>query len=192
LKNLISSIFVLSICICILHIHPAASFGENSEDQNEDSFYEQWLRVRGSSSFFGMMPDTSVAISDDAYALWNNPAGIHFQSKSKKTASIYLSTSQYQRNQDSWDFTFSGCLGSFGFGYSRLNNEDSEFRLDTYIIGSKVNVNDLFSVGLSLRRFNSTFEEDGEGYGVDGGFLIRPHPHLSFGVSIRNVNEPHF
>jgi len=187
-KSFIASLlFVVIFCI-----FPTECFCEEPYELGDDSIYAQWLKTKRINSFFGILPDTSVAISDDAYALWNNPAGIHFQSKSKKTASSYLSTTHNQRDQDSWDFVFASCFGNFGFGYSQFKSKDPEFRLDTYIMGSKFNIKDLFSVGLSLKRFNSTFEEDGDGYSIDGGFLIRPHPYLSFGFTVRNINEPHF
>jgi len=192
LKKFILSCLIITIIPCFFTPFLSKAICESDEVSDEFSFYEQWSRTRGTSSYFGLLPDTSVAISDDAYALWNNPAGIHFQSKSKKTGSFYLSMSQYQREQDSWDFVSSACFGGFGFGYSRLKNRDSDFRLDTYAIGSKFNIKDLFSIGFALKRYNSTFEKDGEDYGFDGGLLVRPHPHLSFGFTVRNINEPHF
>ncbi len=149
-----------------------------------DAFTDTWLR--GASS---------VAVDDDATALFINPAGLGMYEDSGS----YMSMSMV--GKDVLGVSLAGKMGPFGLGYSRqhmwTSGDDPEAGLrrsndavDVYYAGLALGDGQSFSVGFDYRWFRPQFGERKKTGTWDLGAMYRPASFLSVGAAVRNLSEP--
>jgi len=133
-------------------------------------------------------PAPSVAVADDATALWINPAGLVLSSGIE---GIFLHTQDVRHDQSSGDGLVLKASGfAFGLEYLRPKLGNSRKQLLRYSIGlAPLNYRDLFSAGIALQIYNPT--EGGEEASVDwsAGAILRPWRYVSLGVAGRNLSR---
>ena len=148
-----------------------------------DVFPHDWLR--GASS---------VAVSDDATALFMNPAGLGVPGGGH----TYASLSMIGENVSS--FSFASKQGPLGFAYDRryllMGGADSQLSVsddavDIYYAGIGMGDGG-FSVGFDYRWFRAQFGDEEKGGTWDAGILYRPGPNLSIAGVMRNITESDF
>ena len=150
-----------------------------------DVFTDTWLR--GASS---------VAVNDDATALFINPAGLGMYQGTNSYAS--LSTS----GDDVVGFAMASKMGPLGLGYSKqylwapdgeeMSNviHPSDDAVDVYYAGLALGDPRSFSVGFDYRWFRPQFGEKKKTGTWDMGAVYRPTHFLSIGAAVRNLSEP--
>ncbi|MFH1689484.1 MAG: hypothetical protein ABIE42_04515, partial [Candidatus Eisenbacteria bacterium] len=149
-----------------------------------DTFADTWLR--GASS---------VAVNDDATALFINPAGLGMYEGSNSYTSLSMA------GKDVVGVSAASKLGPIGLGYSRHYlwepGSDAEAGLrpaddavDVYYAGLALGDPRSFSVGFDYRWFRPQFGEERKTGTWDMGAMYRPSSVLSFGAAIRNMSEP--
>ena len=149
-----------------------------------DAFTDTWLR--GASS---------VAVDDDATALFINPAGLGMYGDSNSYTSISMA------GKDVLGVSLAGKMGPFGLGYSRQHmwksGDDPEAGLhrssdavDVYYAGLALGDGQSFSVGFDYRWFRPQFGERKKTGTWDLGAMYRPSSFLSVGAAVRNLSEP--
>jgi len=149
-----------------------------------DAFTDTWLR--GASS---------VAVDDDATALFINPAGLGMYGDSNSYTSISMA------GKDVLGVSLAGKMGPFGLGYSRQHmwksGDDPEAGLrrssnavDVYYVGLALGDGRSFSVGFDYRWFRPQFWERKKTGTWDLGAMYRPASFLSVGAAVRNLSEP--
>ncbi len=111
----------------------------------------------------------SVATTDDALAVYSNPAGLGI---SHGFNLYYLHN--FSNNESFWDkSTFVGQVGALGFAYSDLH----DFRLS---LGSKITEGVYF--GTTFRKYSSK-------HFWDAGILYRPIRQLSLGTTVQSIGQ---
>lgn len=150
-----------------------------------DIFPDAW--IRGASS---------VAVNDDATALFVNPAGLGMYVDSNTWASISTAGGEVS------GFSFAGKVGALGAGVRRQYLWEScpcdgsvrigDDAVDTYVLGSAIGVEQKFSIGFDYRWIDPQFDDDGRTGTWDVGVMFRPTNYLSLGYAIRNLSEPGF
>ncbi|MCK4510480.1 S49 family peptidase, partial [bacterium] len=171
---LVAVTICVAVAIVVLAVLPAGA----------DAYTDTWLR--GASS---------VAVDDDATALFINPAGLGMYGDSGS----YMSTSMV--GKDVLGFSMAGKMGPAGFGYSRQNmwksGDDPEAELrpsknavDVYYAGLGLGDGKSFSVGVDYRWFRPQFGEKRKTGTWDLGAMYRPSSFLSVGATVRNLSEP--
>jgi protease-4 len=149
-----------------------------------DAFTDTWLR--GASS---------VAVDDDATALFINPAGLGMYGDSNSYTSISMA------GKDVLGVSLAGKMGPLGLGYSRQHmwksgdDPDAGFRpssnsVDVYYAGLALGDGQSFSVGFDYRWFRPQFGERKKTGTWDLGAMYRPSSFLSVGAAVRNLSEP--
>ena len=124
----------------------------------------------------------SVAVADDARALWVNPAGLAH----RLSADGYLS---WGSSADVWEEWSAGLqLGGLGFGYRGAPvAADPDSRENTYSLALGFGT-EAFSLGLSLDWHNRTHTpEDPRAFDMRFGVLSRPVQFLSLGATVDNA-----
>jgi protease-4 len=171
---LVAAAVCAAVAIVVLAAVPAGA----------DAFTDTWLR--GASS---------VAVDDDATALFINPAGLGMYEDSGS----YMCTSMV--GKDVLGVSMAGKMGPVGFGYSRQNmwksSDDPEAELrpsknavDVYYAGLALGDGQSFSVGFDYRWFRPQFGEKRKTGTWDLGAMYRPASFLSVGATVRNLSEP--
>ncbi len=171
---LVAAAVCAAVAIVVLAALPAGA----------DAFTDTWLR--GASS---------VAVDDDATALFINPAGLGMYGDSNSYTSISMA------GKDVLGVSLAGKMGPFGLGYSRQHmwksGDDPEAGLrrsndavDTYYTGLALGDGRSFSVGFDYRWFRPQFGERKKTGTWDLGAMYRPASFLSVGAAVRNLSEP--
>ena len=148
-----------------------------------DAFTDTWLR--GASS---------VAVDDDATALFINPAGLGMDRDSNSYSSISMA------GKNVIGVSMAGKTGPLGLGYSRQYiwrpGDDPEAGLrrsndavDVYYAGLAVGDGRSFSVGFDYRWFRPQFGAKKKTGTWDLGAMYRPASFLSVGAAVRNLSE---
>ncbi len=124
----------------------------------------------------------SVAVSDDARAVWINPAGL----AQRFSLNGYAS---WGSNTDTWEEWSVGMqLGSLGFGYRGAPaavDPDARFNRFSLALGFGTKA---FSLGLALDWHNqSVTPENPKAFDMRFGFLSRPLQFLSIGATVDNA-----
>lgn len=175
MKGLLVAVAVcVAVAIVVLAALPAGA----------DAFTDTWLR--GASS---------VAVDDDAAALFINPAGLGMYRDSNSYTSISVA------GKDVLGVSLAGKMGPFGLGYSRQHmwrpGDDPEAGLrrsndavDVYYTGLALGDGRSFSVGFDYRWFRPQFGERKKTGTWDLGAMYRPASFLSVGAAVRNLSEP--
>ncbi|HUT97909.1 MAG TPA: signal peptide peptidase SppA [bacterium] len=124
----------------------------------------------------------SVAVTDDARALWINPAGLAH----RLSANAYLSWGSSGEVWEEWSTGLQ--LGSLGFGYRGAPAAaDPESRENGYSLALGFGA-EAFSLGLSLDWYNRTnTPEDPRAFDMRFGVLSRPAQFLSIGATVDNA-----
>jgi len=167
------------MCVAVLAVMLA------SAPAGADAFTDTWLR--GASS---------VAVNDDATALFINPAGLGMYQDTNSYTSLSLS------GEDVVGFSLASKMGPLGLGYSRQNLwategdeldgalHPSDDEVDVYYAGMAVGDPRSFSVGFDYRWFRPQFGEKKKTGTWDLGAIYRPTGFLSVGAAVRNLSEP--
>lgn len=149
------------------------------------SLSDSWLR--GASS---------VALNDDATAIFVNPAGLGMYEESGYYSSYTVAGEQFS------DYKLAMKGPGVGFGYSRsqmwettdggdgsifLPGDDA---LDTFIVGMALGEFRKLTVGFDYRWFRPNFGDAPKTGTWDVGIMYRPVDFLSFGGTVTNLSEP--
>jgi protease-4 len=151
-----------------------------------DIFADPW--IRGASS---------VAVNDDASALFVNPAGLGMYNEENSYGALSMSGDAVSR------FAFAIKAGALGFGYDRqylwetpgeraAGLRPSDDAVDTYTIALALAEERRWSVGFAYRAIHSRFGSEDTAGTWDAGLMIRPWEFLSVGGAVRNIAEPSF
>ena len=126
-----------------------------------------------------------VADSDDASALFVNPAGLAAR---RDGSTLFGGIYQFDRLAE----VSAAASGShLGLGY--LYSDTGVFKSRTYTLGLGGTLLPGFHVGTSLRWNHTDLPlDDRSPFAVDVGFLGRIHRYISIGGVVRNVNNPRF
>ncbi|NOZ84752.1 MAG: signal peptide peptidase SppA [Deltaproteobacteria bacterium] len=133
-------------------------------------------------------PGSSVAVTDDAFSLMVNPAGLAVHPGFEGTFMYY------QEMNNSYSFGQSLVLKAYGMalGLDYLKPEagaatDGMLR---YSIGwAPLSYRDIFFAGASLQVYDSLDSGRGLGVGWSAGLLVRPWRYLSLGLAGRNLGN---
>ena len=125
-----------------------------------------------------------VADTDDAAALFVNPAGLGAR---KNNSSLLLGTYSYDHLSE---ITSAASMPCLGLGHSFQDN--GLFKSNTYLLGLGLKVSRQLYVGTSLRWHHTNLTENRSPFAADLGFLMRPHRFVSIGGVWRNINRPRF
>lgn len=124
-----------------------------------------------------------VADTDDATALFVNPAGLAFR---RNANSIVRGTYLFDRLAE---FTAALSVPNFGLGYMR--QDTGYFKSNSYVMGIAAKLGRGLSVGTSLQWHHTDLPaENRSPFAVDAGFTMRPHRYLSIGGVWQNANRP--
>lgn len=142
-----------------------------------------------------------VAVSDDATAIFWNPAGLGQTYGLKLTGMRTRLYSVGELSEDCVAVTYSGWhRAGFGFGWARTGLEGI-YNENTYVVGAgKRILLDGLSVGGALRIYHVAapgyayyndpgFRDGSTGYAGDAGLLYRGG-NWSLGCTVRNIGEP--
>jgi protease-4 len=150
-----------------------------------DTFTDTWLR--GASS---------VAVNDDATALFVNPAGLGLYQGSNSYTAVSLS------GEDVTNVALASKMGPLGVGYTRQYMWEAEGvtrdgglrpgddAVDTYFVGLAMGDPRSFSIGFDYRWFRPQFGSEKKTGTWDVGAIYRPTRYLSVGAAVRNLSEP--
>jgi protease-4 len=139
---------------------------------------------------------SSVALNDDATAIFLNPAGLALYGET----SGYGSLSTAGGNSEGAAFAFKG--GGFGFAWNRQymwepygDSESNGYRLtgkmvDTYTLGLGFGEARKWGLGFDYRWFRQRYGDYAKSGTWDVGFMYRPFNGLSLGFAARNLSEP--
>ncbi len=139
---------------------------------------------------------SSVAVNDDATAVFLNPGGLALYPEQ----SLYVSYST--AGSKSAGGSAAVKLGSFGFGYDRQylwepydDPDISGLRMggnamDTYTLGFAFGQSRSWGLGFDYRWFRPQFGTRKKSGTWDVGLMIRPSSVLSLGATLRNLSEP--
>ena len=174
MRGLLVAVARAAVLVVLLAAMPAGA----------DTFADTWLR--GASS---------VAVNDDATALFINPAGLGMYQGSNWYTSVSMA------GKDVVGVSAISKLGPIGLGYNRQHlwkpGADAEEGLrpadnavDTYYAGLALGDPRSFSVGFDYRWFRPQFGDRKKTGTWDIGAMYRPSSLLSFGVAVRNMSEP--
>ena len=126
-----------------------------------------------------------VADSDDASALFVNPAGLAAR---RDRSTLFGGIYQFNRLAE---VTAASAGSHLGLGY--LYNDTGIYKSRTYMLGLGGTLLPGLHVGTSLRWNHTDLPlDDRSPFAVDVGFLNRPHRCISIGGVFRNVNNPRF
>lgn len=150
-----------------------------------DVFADAW--IRGASS---------VAVNDDATALFVNPAGLGMYVDSNAWGSVSTAGDALA------GFSMAAKAGAVGAGWNREylwetcecdgSTSLGDDAIDTYSVGFAIAAERKFAVGFSYRWIQATFGDEEKAETADIGLMYRPTDYLSFGCAIRNLGEPEF
>jgi protease-4 len=159
-----------------------------STTASADVLGDTWLR--GASS---------VAVNDDATAIFINPAGLGIRDDSGGYFSLSMSGSEVS------GISAASKMGPLGVGYTRdhlwstpaswdgpegSGLVPSDDAIDTYYLGLALGRPQSFSLGFDYRWFRPQFGERDKTGTWDLGAVYRPTRFLSIGAAARNINEP--
>jgi protease-4 len=126
-----------------------------------------------------------VADSDDASALFVNPAGLAAR---RDNSWLFGGTYQFDRLAE---ISTAAAGRNVGIGY--LYDDTGSYKSRAYTLGLGGTLIPGFHVGTSLRWNHTDLPlDDRSPFTVDVGFLNRPHRYISIGGLFRNVNNPRF
>jgi protease-4 len=132
---------------------------------------------------------TSVAVDDDATALFANPAGLGIAT----TRAFLMSGTDFRLGeaQDSllgmpdWTFSAAYQVSRWGIGYRRLNPGGAP-RGEEWLLGSSVPLWSWGRLGIRWRRLRLSGATT---WRTDAGLLIRPTDWLSFGMVAEDATQ---
>ncbi len=167
---LVAVALCVAVAIVVLAAIPAGA----------DSFTDTWLR--GASS---------VAVDDDATALFINPAGLGMYGDSNSYTSVSMV------GTDVLGVSSAAKMGPIGLGYNRqymwkpgADAGPGNDEVDVYYAGLALGDGQSFSVGFDYRWFRPQFGGCEKTGTWDLGAMYRPSKLLSVGVAARNLSEP--
>ncbi len=139
---------------------------------------------------------SSVALNDDATAIFVNPAGLGMYNESGYYSSCTMAGEQFS------DYRLAMKGPGIGFGYSRSQlwevsdgGDDSGFlpgddALDTFVVGMALGEFRKLTLGFDYRWFRPSFGDAPKTGTWDVGIMYRPADFLSLGGTITNLSEP--
>jgi protease-4 len=148
-----------------------------------DVFTETWLR--GASS---------VAVNDNATAVFVNPAALAAYNENNFWASLATSGDKVS------GLALASKKGPLGLGYQRQyvwrecpcngQAKPSDDGIDTFVLGLGLGDFRKWSLGFDYRWINSQFGSRERTGTWDVGLLVRPARFLSIGAAVRDLSEP--
>jgi len=140
---------------------------------------------------------SSVAVNDDATAVFVNPAGLGMYEEQNSYGALSMSGDAVSR------FALAIKAGALGFGYDRQylwesgteagsGLRPSDRAIDTYTIGLALAEERSWSIGVDYRMIHSQFGSEETAGTWDAGIMVRPWEFLSVGGALRNISEPAF
>jgi protease-4 len=140
---------------------------------------------------------SSVALNDDATAVFVNPAGLGMYDEQNWYGALSMSGKAASR------IALAVKAGALGFGYDRQYLWEpgaeagsglvpSNDAVDTYTIGLALAEERRWSVGFDYRMIHSQFGDEETAGTWDAGIMVRPWEFLSVGGALRNISEPDF
>lgn len=186
-----SRIFIIGLCLLI-----AASVAADNDAGRESPFS---FGAGGRSLGLG---GSFTAISNDASAVFYNPAGLSrqlYQNLTLLHASLFEGTIY---DFAAWAYPISPDDG-IGVSFSRIGTQDIK-RVEDFIETGDFNYSSsqavfaygrrfsrFFSLGFSFKAVNQSFDDLSDwAIGADVGALVRPSPILSFGFIARDLMQP--
>ncbi len=139
---------------------------------------------------------SSVALNDDATAIFVNPAGLGMYNESGCYSSYTTAGEQFS------DYRLAMKASCVGFGYSHsqmwgpaeggdgstsLPGDDA---LDTFVIGMAIGEFRKLAIGFDYRWFRPDFGDELKTGTWDVGIMYRPVDFLSLGGTVTNLSEP--
>ena len=136
----------------------------------------------------------SVAYTDDAAAVFVNPAGLGMYDETNTWAVLSMVGEDVARVGGAMKF------GGLGVGYRRdylWTGVDGELRpgddaVDTAVVGLGFGESRVWSVGVDYRWIRPGFGDEERVGTWDAGLMVRPTRWLSLGAAARNISEPDY
>ena len=136
----------------------------------------------------------SVAYSDDASAVFVNPAGLGMYAQSNTWTTATMVGDDIARIGGATK------AGGLGFGYRRdylWREADDGLRpgddaVDTGVVGLGFGESRVWSIGFDYRWMKANFGDRKSVGTWDVGFMMRPTQWLSVGAAARNLSEPDY
>jgi hypothetical protein len=153
------------------------------------------------------MGDAAVAIADDAFAPYFNPAGMAAAAR-PMLGNSYVEPYGLSFNEQLYFggvLPVSSKLGSFGFGFRRFAVEYEGVALTTestftlaHGISLYEDMHSTVSVGTALNMYRLEYglsvggidPGDASSFGLDVGLLVTLHERTRIGVLVKNMNNP--
>ena len=133
-------------------------------------------------SFSQDLIPTSVALSDNAYGILLNPAGLGVKRGSNGMLA-YSSLEKFGEKRP-WEFSLLQSFGGLGLGY-RHWSKDQRRNMYSFVLAPQSHKS--FHLGLRGRVMNLV---PGNYFALDLGLLYRPTNFLSLGATFDNLNKP--
>ncbi|MCG3204487.1 MAG: hypothetical protein KCHDKBKB_01202 [Elusimicrobia bacterium] len=178
----------------------AVDFGFASADAGHAGAFLEYANSARTLAMAG----ASTAVSDDASAVFSNPAGLS-QVERKEFIASYSTLFENTKFSVINYAQPTAVTGTFGLGFINLQSGDFE-RRDTVgekngsfgisdsalILSHGLDMGNRFSIGSSFKVIRQQVDEfSGTGYGLDGAAMMKLNPLLSVGLTLRNVLAPH-
>jgi len=125
-----------------------------------------------------------VSDSDDACAVFINPAGLAMR---KHSSSLISGTYTFDHFED---VTTASGGNFFGLGFNYINYPG--FSSKTYSLAISAPLSSHFAIGTSLKWHRTSVAESRAPFSVDIGLMLRPSRYMSIGAVWRNANSPSF
>jgi protease-4 len=125
-----------------------------------------------------------VSDVDDAAAIFVNPAGLAMR---RHTSSLLQGTYWYDHLSE---LTLGVGGNRIGFGFTYADN--GAFTSKSYLLGIGADVSNALSLGASFNWHHTNLPYDRTPFGIDLGFMMRPHRYVSLGGVWKNANRPRF
>jgi len=174
---------LIVLCLVLLVAHLAAIFDD----------YEPSPRARAMGGAF-------YSVSDDANAIFYNPAGLNSAENNIIIGYSKVMSNDFQvLNTVTLSFQLPRKFGTLGIGLQSLDVDFQDVNLMSekiYALSHSFNIlNDIhsnFDIGYTLNMYHLSFEGFGEqpAFGINLGALATVHQRTQIGFTITNLNNP--
>ena len=174
---------IIALCLVLLAVNLAAIFDD----------YEPSPRARAMGGAF-------YSVSDDANAIFYNPAGLNSTENNIIIGYSKVIDNDFQvLNTVALSFQLPRKFGTLGIGLQSMDVDYHDVNLmseKVYALSHSFNIlNDIhsnFDIGYTLNMYHLSFEEFGEqpAFGINLGALATVHQRTQIGFTITNLNNP--
>ncbi len=174
---------IIALCLVLLAVNLAAIFDD----------YEPSPRARAMGGAF-------YSVSDDANAIFYNPAGLNSAKNNIIIGYSKVMDNDFQvLNTVALSFQLPRKFGTLGIGLQSLDVDFQDVNLMSekiYALSHSFNIlNDIhsnFDIGYTLNMYHLSFEGFGEqpAFGINLGALATVHQRTQIGFTITNLNNP--